>query len=266
MSRELTPRPWLLSESTWETVRQLGYEVAVLPWGATEAHNRHLPYATDTIQVSAIAERSAQVAWTKGAKVLVLPTVPFGVNTGQREVPFCLNMNPSTQMALIADIATSLIDHGVRELVILNGHGGNDFRQIIRELQGKLPLLIAQVNWYQCVNPAEFFDEPGDHAGELETSAMLSIAPDLVRPLSESGPGNARPFVIRAFREGWAWTPRTWIAVTDDTGVGDPKAATAEKGGAYLAAVVEKLAEFLVELAAVAPDALHRAPKISDQS
>jgi creatinine amidohydrolase len=88
-------RSYILAESTWETVRKTQYEVAILPWGATEAHNRHLPYATDTMQCDAVAAEAARRAWDAGAKVIVLPTVPFGVNTGQREVPLCLNMNPS---------------------------------------------------------------------------------------------------------------------------------------------------------------------------
>ena len=239
--------PWLLSDTNWETVRQAAYRIAVLPWGATEAHNRHLPYATDTIQAAAVAERAAERAWQRGARVVVLPAVPFGVQTGQREVPFCLNLNPSTQQAIIRDIAVSLIDHGIGKLVILNGHGGNDFKQIIRELQGQLPLLIAQVNWYQVVDAGQFFVEPGDHAGELETSAMLHLRPDLVRPLDEAGPGKARESAITAFREGWAWTPRKWIEVTDDTGVGDPRHANAGKGAAFIEAAVDKFAGFLVE-------------------
>jgi creatinine amidohydrolase len=105
------------------------------------------------------------------------------------------------------------------------------------------------VSWYQVVDPAPFFTDLGDHGGELETSLMLHLAPELVRPLSEAGPGAARRFKIAALRDGWAWAPRQWRQVTDDTGVGDPKAATAEKGRLYVAAVSEKIAEFLVELA-----------------
>jgi creatinine amidohydrolase len=230
--------------------------VAVLPWGATEAHNRHLPYATDTIETEAVAIAAAGIAWNRGGRVLVLPPVPFGVNTGQREVPFCLNMMPGTQTALLRDLLPSLQDHGVRKLVILNGHGGNDFRQIIREVQPSTSLVLAQVNWYQVVPPSGFFDEPGDHAGELETSVTLHLRPDLVRPLDSAGPGKARKHRISAFREGWAWMPRPWIKVTDDTGVGNPVKSTAEKGSAYFAAVTEKLGAFFYDLAAADPSDL----------
>src|SRR6478672_12754974 len=74
-------RPYILAESTWKTVDATPYDVAVLPWGATEAHNFHLPYATDNIQCDALAAEAARRAWERGAKVVVLPCVPFGANT-----------------------------------------------------------------------------------------------------------------------------------------------------------------------------------------
>jgi len=250
-------RPWVLAELTWPLVSRSQYEVAVLPWGATEAHNRHLPYSTDSLQCERVAIEAAARAWHAGAKVLVLPTVPFGVQTGQLDIPFCLNMNPSSQAALLRDLVQSLDRHGVGKLVVLNGHGGNDFRQMIRELQPGCEMLLCQVNWYACVDARPFFTTPGDHAGELETSVLLKIAPELVRPLSEAGAGKERKARVRGFREGWAWTPRRWTQVTDDTGVGDPRAATAEKGERFFAAVVEQLSGFLVELAAVERESLY---------
>jgi len=75
--------------------------------------------------------------------------------------------------------------------------------------------------------------------------------------LSEAGAGKERKARVRGFREGWAWTPRRWTQVTDDTGVGDPRAASAEKGERFLAAVVEQLSGFLVELATVEREALY---------
>jgi creatinine amidohydrolase len=250
-------RPYILNELTWKTVRDTRYEVAVLPWGATEAHNLHLPYTTDNIEAEGIAAAAARLAWDRGARVVVLPLVPFGVNTGQLDIPLCVNLNPSTQTLVLRDVASSLAGQGVRKLVILNGHGGNDFRQMIRELQPAVALFLCTINWYTVVDPRPLFAEPGDHAGELETSVILHLAPELVLPLSQAGSGAARRFKIAALREGWAWAPRRWTRVTKDTGVGDPKAATAEKGARYVAAVAARIADFLVELAAADPDDLY---------
>jgi creatinine amidohydrolase len=179
----------------------------------------------------------------------VLPIVPFGVNTGQLDIPLCINMNPSTQALVLRDVATALAGQGIPKLVVLNGHGGNDFRQMIRELQPHVSLFLCTISWYKVVDPKDFFSDLGDHGGELETSVMLHVAPDLVRPLSEAGSGAARRFKIGGFQEGWAWAPRNWRQVTDDTGVGNPAKATGEKGQRYVDAVTRKIADFLAELA-----------------
>ena len=88
----MTVRPYILAETTWKTVREMAYDVAVLPWGATEAHNYHLPYGTDNVESDYIAAEAARLAWDAGARVVVLPIVPFGVQTGQLDIPFCLNL------------------------------------------------------------------------------------------------------------------------------------------------------------------------------
>jgi creatinine amidohydrolase len=79
---------------------------------------------------------------------------------------------------------------------------------------------------------------------------MQQVAAELVRPLADAGDGSARRFRIRALREGWAWAPRHWTEVTADTGVGDPRAATAQKGERFFTAVTQQIAGFLIELAA----------------
>ena len=95
----------------------------------------------------------------------------------------------------------------------------------------------------------QFFNEPGDHAGELETSMILHIAPDLVLSLDQAGDGKEKHFRIEGLKNGLAWAPRQWTKISSDTGVGDPKEATAEKGKKFSDATTEKIATFLVELA-----------------
>lgn len=243
-------RPYVLTETTWAVVDGTPWEVAILPWGATEAHNRHLPYGTDNIECDHVAAAAARIAWDAGAKVAVLPTVPFGVNTGQLDIPLTINMNPSTQAAVLGDVVSSLEGQGIFKLVLLNGHGGNDFRQMIRELQPKTKVFLCTLDWYKCVHPASFFAEPGDHAGELETSVMMHIAPELVLPLHEAGAGSQRRAKLAALAERWVWTPRRWTQVSADTGIGNPSRATADKGERYFEAVAERIGQFLVDLAA----------------
>ena len=75
-------RPYLLAECNWKDIKDRSIDLAILPWGAIEAHNYHLPYSSDIIESDHIAATSAEKAFNQGAKILVLPTVPFGVNTG----------------------------------------------------------------------------------------------------------------------------------------------------------------------------------------
>ena len=240
--------PHILEQTTWKSVRATDFQVAILPWGATEAHNLHLPYGTDNYESSWVAAESARKAWERNARVVVLPTIPFGVNTGQLDIPLCINMNPSTQAAVLTDVVQSLDMQGIRKLVIINSHGGNDFRQMIRELQPMSDVFISTINWWSCIDSKPFFHEPGDHAGELETAVMMEIAPDLVLPVSEAGEGKGRKFRLEGLRNGTAWAPRQWTKVTDDTGVGNPKMAERESGVKFLDAVTDRIAAYLIEL------------------
>jgi creatinine amidohydrolase len=243
-------RPYILAENHWRSVEETPYEVAILPWGATEAHNFHLPYGTDIIEAQEVAAEAARIAWEGGAKVTVLPCIPFGVNTGQFDVKLDINMNPSTQLAILRDIVEVLDRQGIYKLIILNSHGGNDFRTMIRELGLKFPnMFLCSCNWYQSVDQKLFFENKDDHAGEMETSVIMHLTPHLVRPLSEAGDGAAKKFRITAIREGWAWAERKWLQVTKDTGVGDPRKASAEKGAKFFKAVTEKVAQFFTEVA-----------------
>lgn len=221
--------------------------MAVLPWGATEAHNLHLPYGTDAYLATALAERAAALAWEQNVHALVLPCIPFGVNTGQMDVPFCMNMNPSTQQAVLEDILFVLERHGINKLLIVNAHGGNSFVPVIRELSLKHKIMVCLSNWWTVCDAKAFFKEPGDHAGELETSVMMALAPEWVLPLSCAGEGASIPFRIKAMREHKVWMPRRWIYATKDTGVGNPKEATAEKGSRFVAACAKELAAFLID-------------------
>jgi creatinine amidohydrolase len=244
-------RPYILAENTWRTVKETDYKLAVLPWGATEAHNYHLPYGTDVIEAERVAAEAARLAWENGTKLTVLPVIPFGVNTGQFDVKLDINMNPSTQFLVLHDIIEVLNRQGIFKLIILNSHGGNDFKTMIRELGLKFPkMFLCSCNWYQSVDQKDFFEHKDDHAGEMETSVIMHLTPQLVRPLTEAGDGAAKKFRFSAIREGWAWAERKWLQVTNDTGVGDPRKASAEKGERYFKAVTEKVSKFFSEVAA----------------
>ena len=243
-------RPYILSETNWKNVKDTHFEMAVLPWGATEAHNYHMPYGADNIEAEYIAAEAARIAWEKGAKLIVLPNIPFGVNTGQTDIKLDMNLYPSTQLVILSDIVETLNRHKIHKLVIFNSHGGNDFRWMIRELGVKYPeMFICQCNWFHWKGKEGFFEQKGDHADEMETSLLLYLTPHLVRPLEEAGDGTEKKYKIEALRQGWFWAERRWSQVTADTGIGNPKLATIEKGEKYFKAVTEKIAEVFLEIA-----------------
>ena len=242
-------KPFILSETNWKAIKDKKIDLAVLPWGATEAHNYHLPFSTDNIMVEKIASESAELAWNRGSRVIVLPTIPFGVNTGQFDIKLNINLNPSTQFAILNDVTDVLNRHEIYKFLILNGHGGNDFKQIIRELGAKYPkMFVCGCNWYKSFTNSEFFENDGGHADEMETSVMQYLAPELVLPLNEAGNGIAKKFKIKALNENWAWAERRWSEVTVDTGIGSPLKATAAKGERCFNEVINKIGDLMTAL------------------
>lgn len=239
-----------LSVSNFGTTRSLDYQVVILPWGATEPHNLHLPYLTDALASHDIAVDSARKALELyGVRAMVMPPVALGSqNPGQRELKFCIHARYETQKAVLADIASSLYSQGFRRLLIINGHGGNNFKNIIRDIAIDLPdMVIACSEWYKVCPAKEYFDQPGDHADEMETSVMMHYHPELVN-LDEAGTGASRAFASGELRRGTAWIPRNWSKVSDDTGIGCPALATAEKGARFADAVTSHYAALIKEL------------------
>ncbi|KJF42860.1 creatininase family protein [Draconibacterium sediminis] len=248
----MNAKPFVLEQTNWKQVKNQKYDVAILPWGATEPHNYHLPYGTDSLETAKIAEQAAGKAWEKGAKVMVLPVIPLGAqNMGQIEMPFCLHTKPSTQLLILKDLLTALSGQGIKKLVLMNGHGGNDFKPLVRELQPQFPdVFISLVEWFRMIDQEDYFEEAGDHANEMETSIIMHFFPGLVLPLDEAGDGDAKAFKLQGLKNKTAWAPRQWDKVSADTGVGNPKKATAEKGKKFVDDVTTQIADYFVELAA----------------
>lgn len=247
-------RPYILAETNWKHLKDENIELAILPWGATEAHNYHLPYATDVFESDYFAAASAKYAYDAGEKIIVLPTIPFGVNTGQHDIYLDINLNPSTQMAILSDIIEVLNRQGIKKLMVFNSHGGNDFKTLLRELGLKFPdMFLCASNWYQALDKKDYFENGGDHAEEMETSVMMYLKPELVLPRETWGDGHEKMPKVKAFKESWLWAERQWSQVTADTGIGDPRQANAEKGEKYFKDISEKIGKVLIEICQMDP-------------
>ncbi len=247
----LSARPYVVHEANYRQLQDLNPNVAVLPWGATEAHNYHLPYGTDNIEGTALGELAVKQANDRGARCALLPCVPFGINHTQLYQSATITMRASTQAAVLRDAAESLLRQGIDRMVLLNFHGGNEFKSMVRDVMLDLPIFIVYVNGYQ-LDPAvrDVLDNPGgDHAEEMETSLILHLHPDWVAPLDTAHDGSTTPSELPALTETpGTWCVRDWQALTESSGVGDPRAATADKGERILQMFADKLTDVLVEL------------------
>lgn len=251
-------REWKLAEQNHAFIRSQPWQVAVLPFGATEPHNLHMPYGTDNFQVEEIGGRACEFAFRAGAKVLLLPTLPFGVNTNHLQIPGAVacSVTPTTLLALLADLTDSLERQGIRKLVLLNGHGGNELKPLTRELHHRTKVFLCVCDWFRMAVDLypQIFQEPGEHADEVETSLGLAYFPQFVQ-VELADAGAAAPSRFEAINKGWVSITRPWHLATTNTGLGNPHRATAQKGRQLMDVLVERLGRFLIDLAASPVDA-----------
>ncbi|MGI9457115.1 MAG: creatininase family protein [Aeoliella sp.] len=242
-------RPHVLIETNYRQLLAGPPNIALLPWGATEAHNYHLPYGTDVIEATRLAEQAAEIAVAAEARPIVLPAIPFGNDGQQLDQVATISITTTTARAILRDVAESLLAQSIDRLIIVNAHGGNQFQPLVRDLQVELPILAVVANFYEMIPEVRdaLFEIPGDHADESETSIMLHLCPELVE-LEHAGSGERKPFDIAGLKQPGVWTPRPWSRCHPDTGSGDPSKATAEKGKQYLDAVAQALAEAVIDL------------------
>jgi creatinine amidohydrolase len=230
-------RPWLLAESNLADVRAANFQVALLPMGATEPHNLHLPYATDSIEATQLASACCEKALELGGQIVQLPTIPYGTETNMHAFPLAMNLMPSTVSLVLRDLVHSIEASGIHKLVIFNSHGGNDLKPFLREIAGQTKVHVFLCNWYQ-----------------METSLIMHFRPELVAK-SESGQlladsGDRSPLRFEALRKSWVTLSRPWHLLTTNSGSGNPHLATADKGRLLTEEVVARIAPFLAELSA----------------
>ncbi|MBP2333941.1 creatinine amidohydrolase [Saccharothrix coeruleofusca] len=227
----------MLPLDTTADVRDRGARVAVLPIGSHEQHGPFLPLATDTVIACTIAREVAAAH-----PVQLLP--PLAITCSQEHAgwPGTVSISARTLHAVVTDIAESLRRSGVPNLVLVNAHGGNYvLSNVVQEAEG-MALFPGRADW-AAARAAAGIETPsgGDmHAGELETSILLRFHPELVKPGYETADHLADD---RRHMLTLGLAPYTASGV-----VGRPSLASADKGEALLASLVESFGQYLAVL------------------
>lgn len=234
-----------LAELTSRETRQGGFDAAVLPVAATEYHGDHLPYGSDTIMATALAERFAREL----GRALVLPTMPYGVSLHHIAFPWTLSVRPQTLIRVVLDIGESLLRHGIRRLLVVSAHDGNPapIESAARELADRHGIAVALFTGWQ-VTARRLLADSGyevdlDHGGGAEMSVVLHLRPELAHPeRAVDLPHQRTDHPIRLLG--------SFEDVAPDGYTGPPSKGSADEGAAILDALAAYVGPFLRELAA----------------
>jgi len=237
-----------LTDLNWPAIQALNKDVPVVfPVAALEQHGQHLPLFTDSMLLGEIIRRAAE---RLAGRVLFAPLLWLGNSDHHLDFPGTLSAPPRAYLDVLGGLLENFVMHGFRRLVFVNGHGGNDVpgRQTVFEIrqrhrQRQDLLLLFATYWQLGAKPWE--SEPRlqqremGHACEWETSMILRLAPKLVGPLNDLEPvsmGNA----FEPASRGWTTKDRTAPGH-----VGNPRAATAEKGELLFRVFTDDVVAFL---------------------
>jgi len=246
-----------MSDMTWQDVQDAlkRSDIVLFPVGSTEQHSTHLPLNNDIFTSFEISKRVAEKLAPETA-ILVAPQLPFGLSSHHMGFPGTISFRVDTFIEAVKDVCRSLAAHGFRNIVIVNGHGGNTSAlhlatgQIASEINAKVFL----VEWWDLVPDviAKLFTPPFFHACETETSMVLALDQRVDSAKAKpSVPQQVSSFVAHDFMAVGpkVYEPLLDMRVITQTGaVGDPTKASRDKGQELLDAVIERFASFIKEL------------------
>ena len=233
--------------------------VVVIPFGSVEQHSLHLPLGTDSIIGEAV---SLHLEKKLSEQVLLLPMTWLGCSRHHMDFAGSLTAEIDTFIDVGEQLVSSMAEHGFRNFILLNSHGGNTNKvslmaEKLRYKLGPTVKVVAVTYWHLISEEIQSIRETPiggmGHSGELETSVMLVVRPELVRNdlIDPDGPEKPSKFEGRdLFVSGKVSVAKPFKEMTRHGGIGDPRKASKEKGERILAVITEKLAEVVQEIRA----------------
>jgi len=234
---------WMEFKNNLESI-----EVAIIPTGSCEQHGPNQTFATDTIRAKGVAEL---VAKELKPKVVVCPTVPYGISPHHMKFPGTITLGIETYISLLTDIAVSLKSHGIKKIVFLNGHGGNTHslgavcaklyhEHGIKSAYSQVGTGVVADYWEK-----KNFSKIRGHACESEVSQSLYLDPRVVK-VDDLEPGE---IIDKRFENGPPWAEYFWPfhEVTSNGALGDATKASKEYGKEMTEKIVRKVSDFITE-------------------
>lgn len=216
-------------------------KIIVFPYGTVEEHGSHLPLNTDSLII-----REALLLAAKRKMFFIAPLIPYGVCSMTKDHPGTISITPETLRRLTEDLVTDAYAKGLRRVLLATGHGGTLHYAALREAAEKLverfsDIKIALFSPFDLLarEISEISETPNDsHAGEIETSIVLHLAPKLVKGRAEEGyPRHPRPFIVKDKLK--YWPGGVW---------GNPGKASVEKGEKAISLIADKVVEIIGEM------------------
>lgn len=210
----------------------------VFPFGTVEEHGSHLPLHTDSLIIMEVLKAVA-----RKKKFFLAPIIPYGVCTTTGDHPGTIGISPASLRSISFDLISDAYRKGLRNILLISGHGGSLHSAALKETAETLVdrldgIRIAVFSPYDILwkELAELAETPNDsHAGEIETSLILHLAPSLVKGRApKEFPAIPKPFTVKDKVK--YWPGGVW---------GDPSKATAEKGERAFRIMVDKIAEII---------------------
>lgn len=245
--------PLVLGELSWPEVRELlpQVEMALIPVGSFEQHGPNLALRCDAALGEAASRRISARLYPR---VLVAPTVPWGISPHHMRFPGTITLQPETLVAVLGDIVRSLQQHGIRRFLFVNSHGGNEatVAMAANKLRYELePSFIGTCNYYRAAMQGDLGgrvkSEFTGHSCELEVSWAMYLAPEIVKRATLS-PGKlvlSNLKLRKLGQESGVSIPFRFDQLTENGCLGDATQASVELGRDTFEAALERICLFV---------------------